>query len=201
MGSAGNSGNYFDGAITGDPLRTLEVLRGARSLVGENGVIIFHLSKDNMFLPQSDHYFFPGPLAHASVRVLGEGVKKEWDHPRTNTINSCPKVWGLMYSGLFSAPAALMPELRPFHYGLDDASNIQSSIHPIGQTEAQLACGGMLFAPTTESAGIGFSDKSRTTARMCLPTNLPYTSANAFYSCPNDGEVGYWPRLQLRCSP
>lgn len=197
--TAGSSGNYFDGAITGDPLRTLEVLRATRALVGEEGVLLFHYSKDNTFLPQTDHYFFPGALAHASVRVLGEGVKKAWDHPKTNTINSCPKVWGLMYAGTASGTAALLPELRPFNYNHSDQQNVDDAVHPIGQTEAQLACGGLIFGQTTESLGFRFGDKSRG-AYICFPTNQPYTNnTNPQYSCPNNGELGYWPRVEAHC--
>lgn len=209
----GLRGFYFDGAIPSEPLKTNEVLRGTRRIVGENGVVIHHYSKPNELLPQTDHFFISSMTASVNARLLGEGVKKEWDINEAD-VNAgiCPKVWGLMYGGKGTAPSSVMPELRGVDFwNLDDAVFFNSSISPNLQTKAQLNCGGLIFAPihneplsaTSGRKSFAFIEKSRSqiTAtgsplkdKACMPTGPSDPQ------CPNNGESGYWSLLEQSCS-
>lgn len=209
----GLRGFYFDGSIPSEPLKTIEVLRGTRRIVKENGVVIHHYSKPNELLPQTDHYFVPSNTAGINARLLGEGVKKEWDIDSTN-VNAglCPKVWGLMYGGKGTAPSSVMPELRGVDFWkLNDTDFFNSSISPNLQTKAQINCGGLIFAPihneplsaTSGRKSFAFIEKSRPQInatgsvlkdKACMPTGLSDTQ------CPNNGEEGYWTKLQSTCS-
>lgn len=217
---SGLRGFYFDGMIPAEPLKTIEVLRAARETVGEKGVLILHYSKDDTFLPQSDHYIFPAVMAYVNVRLLGEGVKKAWDI-NVDEVNAgtCPKVWGLMYGGVGTATSALVPELRGVDFWIprDSTTNgnirfVNESVPPDLQTRAQIQCGGLVFAPihneplsaTSARSSFAFIEKSRpeinstgypTQTIACMPTN---TSVNA---CPNNGAPGYWALLDNACKP
>jgi len=205
----GLKGFYFDGAIPAEPLKTLEVLRGTRRIVGEEGVVIHHYSKPNELLPQTDHYFIPSLTASLNARLLGEGVKKEWD---LRGSVGCPKVWGLMYGGKGTVVSALMPELRGVDFWkTTDSEFFYSSVPPRDQTRAQLNCGGQIFAPihneplsaTSSRKVFAFIEKSKSGInatgsplrdKACMPTEASDPQ------CPNNGEDGYWSGLQLRCN-
>jgi len=209
----GLKGFYFDGAIPSDALKTREVIIGTRRIVGDNGVIIHHYSKPNELLPQTDHFFVPAYAASINARLLGEGIKKKWDIT-DSTVNAgqCPKVWGLMYGGKGTVPSSMMPELRGVDFwNASDADFFNNSVSPNLQTKAQLLCGGLVYAPihneplsaTSGRKSFAFIEKSRlginsSTSplkdKACMPTGPSDPQ------CPNNGEDGYWTKLQSTCS-
>jgi len=189
----GLGGFYFDGPPN-EPIKALEFLRGVRSIIGSDGTIVLHYSKDNTFLPQTDHYFVPAYVAHANSRVLAEGVKKTWDFDEQKVSNGIrPEVWALMYGGAGTRPSALFPELRPLDYSKTDPELVAGSIKPRLQAEAQFLSGGFIFGQTSEFISYSFSDKWRPEAKACYPTAAP------FGACANDGQPGYWLRLNTYC--
>jgi hypothetical protein len=117
-----------------------------------------------------------------------------------------------MYGGKGTAVSSMMPELRGVDFWkTNDADFFNSSVAPNLQTKAQLLCGGLVFAPihneplsqTSGRKSFAFIEKSRTGInatgsplkdKACMPTGP------SDVQCPNNGENGYWSKLQSACS-
>ena len=79
-------GVYFDGYYQNEPLKTLELVRKTRNLLGDR-FYVQHQSWANTLILRSDHFRVPFYDAYADRIWLGEGVKKVDDD--TWLLNYC----------------------------------------------------------------------------------------------------------------
>lgn len=96
-------GVYYDGLYP-SPLKTLELVRRTRNLLGTSGIYVQHSSWVTSLLPRSSRFRVPFFDAYADKLWVGEGVRRGDDD-----------TWRLNYCGynVSNTPSTLLAEARP----------------------------------------------------------------------------------------
>jgi hypothetical protein len=123
-------GVYFDGMYKGDALRSLELARKARDLLGDR-FYAQHISWESALIYRSAAYRAPFLDDKADLIWNGEGVKRADDD-----------TWRLNYCGreVNNTPSTLLAELRPVDYSLPEEESVALSLSPEEQVDRTLAC-------------------------------------------------------------
>ncbi len=113
-------GVYFDGYVSGSPLKTLELVRKARNIL-KNKYYAQHSSWTNTLIYQSDHFRVPFYDAYADLIYTGENLRKDYSGDTKTWDLACqpdPNAWALLYCGrnLSNTPTVLIGEYRPVDY-------------------------------------------------------------------------------------
>ncbi|NOX62940.1 MAG: hypothetical protein GXP42_13510, partial [Chloroflexi bacterium] len=131
-------GVYFDGVYGGDALRSLELVRKTRDLLGDR-FYAQHISWERSLIRRSNRYRAPFLDDMADLIWNGEGVKRADDD-----------AWRLNYCGrnVNNTPSWLLAELRPVDYSLSPDTSAALSLSPQEQIDKSLACeGGFITNP------------------------------------------------------
>jgi len=141
-------GIYFDGEYMNDFLRSFELVKKTRSLLGDK-FYTQHLSWNNHLIRRTHRWRIPVLDAYADLIWNGEGVKLVDDD-----------VFRLNYAGrnLSNTPSTLLGELRPVNYGLSREESISLSWTPEQQIDNTFKYKGIFrTSPHTDLSAI--SDK------------------------------------------
>ncbi len=156
-------GVYFDGIFEGDPLKTLELVRKTRNLLGDK-IYVQHNSRTTGLLRGSSNFRAPFEDIYADLLWVGEGVK-----------DADTDTWKLNYCGqnVSNTVSQLLSEMRPVDYTLSNpADSIVLSLSPETQINNSLACNGLFRTVPGDISSI--SEKryqSSTTFETQLYTN------------------------------
>ncbi len=124
----GLDGVYYDGYVSFDPLKNLELVRRTRDILGDR-FYLQHNSWTDTVIRRSDHFRVPIYEAYADRLWVGEGVKKVDED--TFRLNYC----GMNVSNTVST---LLSELRPVNYSLPREQSLSLAIPVSDQVGLQL---------------------------------------------------------------
>ncbi len=212
-------GVYFDGLYDGDSLRSLELVRKTRNLLGDK-FYLQHASWTNGLISRTFRFRTPYEDAYADLIWNGEYIK-----------NTTDETWKYNYCGqnVSNTPSTLLAEVRPVDYSKPRAESLALTLSPQAQYDKTLACMGTFrIFPYTEDSFIVDNYLQSTTkfypedyvqkrTQMCLPhtcgdaqcdtlesittcpqdcapisaTNSVTRSANT-YTCGNNSSVAQW---------
>lgn len=192
LNTYGLDGIYLDGLYRHDILKSLELARKSREMLGEK-IYIQHNSWTKSTAYSTDKYIVPFENVYADFVINGEGVK-----------NSDISIWNINYCGkdVSNTVSYTLPELRPVDYSQDSNSNTNLSLTPVEQIDKSLQCSGLVKLGNPYSTSSQFVDKQQNTAidfddnyyydrldSICNPVtcgNGICDIGESFLSCKND---------------
>lgn len=126
-------GVYYDGLYDARPLKSLELVRKTRNLLGDR-FYAQHSSWVNTLIRRSHRLRVPFLDAQADVIWLGEGVKVVDDD--TWRLNFCGRNVG-------NTASLLLSELRPVDWTADQETSVSLTLSAAEQISKTLACRGL----------------------------------------------------------
>ncbi len=169
-------GVYYDGLYPGDLLRSLELVRRTRELLGHR-FYAQHTSWETTLIRRSYRYRIPALDAQADLLWLGEGVKAVDD-----------AIWRLNYCGrnVSNTVSGLLGELRPVDYSADVETSVGLTLDPAEQVRRSLACQGLFI--TNPYSEISYIHDNRFERRIAYESRLfrePHNRACLAVTCGN----------------
>ena len=137
-------GVYFDGPVRYNVLKSLELSRKARNLLGDK-IYVYHASREITTIKVSNNFRAPFLDAYATDIWQGEAVNDVDDD--TWTLNYCGR-------NVSNTPSVLLGEIRPINYSLNVSENMRLSLTPEQQMDKQLACKGIYRVNPTDTGYI-----------------------------------------------
>ncbi len=142
-------GVYLDGLYARDALKSLELVRKVRNVLGDK-VYVQHNSWTRGLIYATHRFRIPFQDAYADVVWVGEGIK-----------SADQDIWKVNYCGqnVSNTASILLPELRPVNYSLDRQSSLNLALSPLQQINSTLACQGAIRTTNSYSSPSLFEDK------------------------------------------